>query len=394
MNNRQRVLAITFSMGLTFQQALYAQFDFEREPILYQKQEAQDPVALLIQELKAGSAKLEYDEEHGYLPALLRKLDVPASSQMLVFSKTSFQLRRISRRSPRAIYFNDDVYVGYVQNGDVVEISAVDPQLGGVYYTLSQERAERPVIVRDKGQCLICHASSRTENVPGHLVRSVYPDLGGQPQFGSGTFTTDHKSPFSERWGGWYVTGTHGAMRHMGNVASTSKLEPENLDRERGANVTDLSDFVNTSPYLEPTSDLVALMVLEHQTQMHNLITRANYEARHAAHYDGIMNAAFKDRPTDYVSDTTKRRIASAGDKLIDYLLFKEEFQLTSPVKGVSTFAEDFAAQGPRDKQGRSLQGFRSRTPAVQVSLELSDLFRRLRSTARARQTLRRRSAA
>jgi hypothetical protein len=194
--------------------------------------------------------------------------------------------------------------------------------------------------------------------VPGHLVRSVYPDSSGQPQFGSGTFTTDHTSPFSERWGGWFVTGTHGDMRHMGNVTSASKQDPEALDREAGANVTDLSDFIKTSNSLEPTSDLVALMVLEHQTQMHNFITLANYEARHAAFYDGIMNAAFKDRPADYVSETTTRRIASAGDKLLDYLLFKDEFRLTSPIKGVSAFAEDFTNRGPRDSKGRSLRDF------------------------------------
>ena len=301
---------------------------------------------------------MAYDEKFGYLPGLLEELEIPASSQMLVFSKTSFQLRRISPRRPRALYFNDETYVGFVQNSDMLEISSVDPQQGAIFYTVSQEQADVPVILRDKGQCLICHASSRTQNVPGHLVRSVFPNAEGQPQFGSGTFTTDHRSPFSERWGGWYVTGTHGSLRHMGNAMTASRQNPEALDREAGANVTDLTELVNTSPYLQPTSDLVALMVLEHQTQMHNLITRANYEARHAAHYDAIMNAAFDDRAADYESETTKRRIASAGDKLLDYLLFKEEFPLESPVKGVSSFASDFANRGPRDKRGRSLRDF------------------------------------
>ena len=354
------LLALVGTVG--FSDRADAQLEFEQEPILYEDRAPNDPVARLAEKLKTGETALEYDDKLGYLPALLKELEVPASSQMLVFSKTSFQLRRISRRKPRAIYFNDDVYIGYVQGGDVVEISSVDPQQGAIFYTLSQEPSERPVPARDKGQCIICHASSRTQNVPGHLVRSVFPDESGQPHFGSGTFTTDHTSPFSERWGGWYVTGTHGKMRHMGNVAAASRSNPEELDREAGANVTDLTGFVKTEPYLEPTSDIVALMVLEHQTQMHNLITRANYEARHAAHYDGIMNAAFKDRPADYVSDTTKRRIASAGDKLLEYLLYKEEFPLASPVKGASRFTEEFAARGPRDKQGRSLRDFDLKT--------------------------------
>ncbi len=355
----KRLAAVTTLLGLlSFPSLAFAQMEFDREPILYETRTPTDRVSKLAEELKLGKTVLAYDEKFGYLPAVLEALDVPRSSQMLVFSKTSFQLRRISRTKPRAIYFNDEVYIGYVQNGDVLEVSSADPELGAVFYTLSQDQTEPPVFLRDKGQCIICHASSRTQNVPGHLVRSVYPDQSGQPQFGSGTFTTDHKSPFSERWGGWFVTGTHGAMRHMGNVTSASKQDPEALDREAGANVTDLSDLIKTSNSLEPTSDLVALMVLEHQTQMHNFITNANYEARHAAFYDGIMNAAFKDRPADYVSETTTRRIASAGDKLLDYLLFKDEFQLTSPIKGVSAFAEDFAQRGPRDGKGRSLRDF------------------------------------
>lgn len=331
------------------------QVEFERPPIAYHDTPATDPVALLQQRLDAGEAELEYDEKRGYLPSVLRHLQVPTSSQMLVFSKTSFQIRRITPARPRAVYFNDEVYVGYVQRGDVVELSCVDPKLGGVFYTLSQERAEKPQFLRDKGQCLTCHASSRTQNVPGHLVRSVFAGDDGQPHFGSGTYTTDQRSPFEQRWGGWYVTGTHGAMRHMGNVTAPLSIRPEQLDRERGSNVSDLSELVDTSPYLEPTSDLVALMVLEHQTQMHNLITAAHYEAVSASHYDGIMNDALE-RPQDYVSDSTQRRIAAAGDKLLRYLLMFEEFPLTSPVRGVSTFAQDFESRGVRDAQGRSLR--------------------------------------
>ncbi len=333
----------------------WAQVEFEREPINYYQHPVTDPIARLQKALDAGKIKLEYDEERGYLPALLRALEIPQSSQMLVFSKTSFQLRKISPLRPRAIYFSDDVYIGWVQRGDVIEITAVDPQLGAVFYTLDQEKTDTPRFVRDRGQCTTCHALSRTQGVPGHLVRSVYPDRAGQPLLGSGTFTTDHRSPFEERWGGWYVSGTHGAMRHMGNVMVQDRNRPEALDREAGANVTDLQPLVNTSPYLEPTSDIVALMVLEHQTQMHNFLTLANYEARSAAHYDAVMNEAFG-RPADHQTETTQRRIASAGEKLLQYLLFTDEFALTAPVQGVSKFAEEFAAAGPRDRQGRSLR--------------------------------------
>lgn len=332
-----------------------AQLEFEKDPINYHKTPSHDAIASLQEQLDAGDVTLEYDAEHGYLPAVLKHLDVPKSSQVLVHSKTSFQLRRISPSRPRALYFNDQVYVGWVQNGDVVELMATDPQLGEVFYTLSQQETSAPRFVRDRGQCIICHASSRTKGVPGGLVRSVFTSSSGQPQFGSGTFTIDHTSPFRDRWGGYYVTGTHGQMRHMGNALAKSNLDPEDLDRESGANLRDLSELVDTRPYLSQHSDIVALMVLEHQTQMKNYLTLASYEGRSAAHYDGVMNEAL-DRPADYISDTTRRRIASAGEKLLKYLFFVDEFALRSTVRGTSAFADEFQSRGPFDKQGRSLR--------------------------------------
>ena len=248
-------------------------------------------------------------------------------------------------------------YVGWVQNGDVIEISTVDQNLGAVFYTVSTEKAERPRFVRDQGQCMTCHASSRTAGVPGHLMRSVFVDLTGQPHYGSGTYTTTQSSPFEKRWGGWYVTGTHGDMRHMGNVIAERDGRLDTLEREPGANVTDLSELVDTSPYLQPTSDLVALMVLCHQLEMHNHITRASFETRLALHYNSIMNNAL-DREDDHISESTERRVASAGEKLLKCLLFADEIALNSPVAGVSSFAEDFQASAILDKQGRSLRDF------------------------------------
>ncbi|QDU98230.1 hypothetical protein [Lignipirellula cremea] len=332
-----------------------AQLEFEQAPIHYGKAPTHDPVMRLQEQLEKGEVKLDYDEQRGYLPALLQHLGIETSSQVLVYSKTSFQLRRIAPRHPRALYFNDESYVGWVQQGDMVEVMTTDPEQGEIFYTLSQEPAEVPRFTRDSGRCILCHASSRTQRVPGGLVRSVFADDAGQPQFSSGTFNIDHRSPFTDRWGGWYVTGTHGKMRHMGNVTSKNRRDPEAIDREAGANVTDLSELFDVSPYLTPHSDIVALMVLEHQTQMQNFITLASYENRSTAHYDGIMNEAL-DRPADHVSDTSKRRVAAAGEKLLAYLLFAEEFPLTSPIQGTSTFARDFQAKGPRDSKGRSLR--------------------------------------
>ncbi len=332
-----------------------AQLEFEREPISYGTAPVNDRVARLQQDLDRGAATLTYDEDHGYLKSLLAALDVPVSSQALVFSKTSFQLRRISPSRPRAVYHNDDTYIGFVQGGEVLELAAVDPVQGTVFYTLPQEQTGTPRFIADRGECLTCHASSRTQGVPGVLVRSVFSDERGQPQIGSGTFSTDHRSPLNERWGGWYVTGTHGDMRHMGNVLARDRTRPEQLDRDAGANITDLSALVDTQPYLAPTSDIVALMVLEHQVQMQNYLTLAGYETRHALFYDQVMSEAL-DRPADYQSESTQRRVAAAGDKVLKYLLFAEECPLTAPVSGSAEFRREFEGRGPRDSRGRSLR--------------------------------------
>ncbi len=345
-----------FCLG-TFRSAA-AQLEFEAAPISYETAEVNTRITCLQGKIDSGEVELKPAGPRGYLESVLQLLDVPQSSQVLVFSKTSLQLRRISPDRPRAVYFNDDTYIGFCQQGDVLEVATQDAKQGTIFYTLDQGPPEspdmKPLFVRDRGQCLTCHASSRTQGVPGLLVRSVYSDGGGHPLLGSGTFSTDHTSPFSQRWGGWYVSGLHGSMRHMGNVLA-QRRSPETLDREAGANATDLSQFVSVKPYLTPHSDLVALMVLEHQVQMHNFITQANFETRSALHHDDIMNDALE-RPVGFRSELTERRIHGVTEKLVRYLLFSKEYPLEAPVSGTSGFAEEFSDRGPRDSKGRSLR--------------------------------------
>lgn len=378
-------LATFVATALLLTAESHAQLDFEREPINYGQAPHSDPVAKLQQQIDEGQTQLQYSPDHGYLNSVLEKLNISPESQVLVYSKTSFQLSKITPRRPRALYFNDHSYVGWVQGGDVLEIMTTDPNQGEVFYTLSQESEGPPKFMQDRGQCLACHASSRTHGVPGGLVRSTFVNAAGQPHYGAGTFTTDHGSPFPERWGGWYVTGTHSKMRHMGNVISLDRQYPEKIDREAGANVTDLSERLEIARYLTPHSDLVALMVLEHQTQMQNLLTLVNFETRMAGHHDQVMNEAL-DRPHDYVSDTTHRRIAAACDKLLRYMLFADEFPLEGKVAGTSQFAAEFAAAGPRDAQGRSLRDFDLQTRLFKYPcsyLIYSDSFDQLPAVAK-----------
>jgi hypothetical protein len=332
--------------------AAQGQMEFEQAPIEYGQRATTDRVTRLATALEAGQVTLQYDSELGYLPAVLEALEISPDSQTLVFSKTSFQLHKINTFKPRAIYFNDDTYVGWVRGSDTLELAASDPEQGAIFFTL--EGTQQPRVLRDQGQCLICHASVRTQSVPGLVVRSIISDSVGRPTTGTPTFVTSHSSPFEERWGGWYVTGQHGGMRHLGNVTCRDPQLEGWVDREAGANWSELPASIHPQKYLRQTSDIVALMVLEHQAQMHNLMTRAGFEARTAAYQDAGINAALG-RPDDYQSESTGRRIASVSEKLVKYMLLAEEIALTDEVVGNSPFAKQFSERGPKDPAGRSL---------------------------------------
>ncbi len=330
---------------------------FEHEAINYQQAEPTDAIAALQERLGKGEVKLEYSEDGGgYLQSVLKLLHVPISSQGLVFSKTSLQLFRISPSNPRAIYFNDDVYVGWVRSGQVIEVSTVDPQLGAVFYTLDQEANTNPKFVR-RAECLQCHSSRNTKDVPGHIVRSVFPDESGYGIAPMGSHVTDHSSPLKERWGGWYVTGSHGTVRHLGNLIFNPRDKPDQIERTDGLNLLSLTKKVNLKGYASTNSDIVALMTLEHQTQMHNLIARLNYETRIALQQQAAINEALK-ISNDELRDSTRRRIENAGNELLKYLLFVDEAKLNAQIKGTSNFAQEFSARGIKDKKGRSLRDF------------------------------------
>jgi hypothetical protein len=285
---------------------------------------------------------------------LLRELQLAVSSQVVVFSKTSFQAPRIAPWNPRALYYNDDTSVGYVRGGEVLEIASVDPRQGVIFYTLDQEKTDKLEIVR-RGECLQCHQNSGTLGVPGLMVRSVYPESSGMPLFQAGGFVTDHRSPLKNRWGGWYVTGKPGAEGHMGNLFADDREHPEALENAQGTNLPDLTAKFNTAGYLTPHSDIVSLMILEHQTRMTNLLTRVNYEVRMALHDQAAIDKALG-RPPDRLSDSTKSRIVNATETLLEYMLFADEATLQKPVQGSTDFAAEYQRRGPRTRSGLSLR--------------------------------------
>jgi len=309
----------------------------DHEAIEYAKRPTTDPVSMMNSNLKNGSVKLKFTGDGmGYLQSVLNMFKIPVESQVMVFSKTSFQAPRIAPRTPRAIYFNDDITIGFVQTGDVVEVTSLDPKQGVIFYSLDQEEVAAPRFER-RDTCLQCHQSGGTLGVPGLVVRSVVSEASGYPMFQAGTKITDHRSPIEERWGGWYVTGKS-TGKHMGNQIAVDRDKPELLK--------EITARFDEGRYLTPNSDVVALMVLEHQTQMVNLMVRVNFEVRHALHHQRSMNQIFGD-PANSQSDSTRRRIREAAAELVDYMLFVEEAPLKEPIAGSSGFAEVFAKKGP-----------------------------------------------
>jgi len=252
--------------------------------------QANDPIANLQHRIDRGEVHLSYDSRHGWLESVLQALHIPTASQGLVFSKTSFQLTRISPRAPRAVYFNDNVYVGWVQNGAVLEIASVDPKNGTVFYSLPQRKSERPRFTRETDACLQCHQSQMTGDVPGLLMRSVYPDSDGIPILSAGTFATTERSPLKERWGGWYMDGTIHELGMGNGIAS----DPDHADQLTRSSES-LSKQVDLDPYLTEHSDGVALLVLAHQTHFHNLLTRAAYETRNALRDEAAVRQVLHD---------------------------------------------------------------------------------------------------
>lgn len=326
---------------------------FERPPIRYSESPARDAASRLLAEIEAGRIRLPSESPRETLRAVLGILNVPEWSQVLVFSKTSEQFGLIHPGNPRAVYFSDDVYVGYVPGG-LIEIAASDPVLGMVFHTIDpRSTSARPQ--RDNS-CLSCHASARTERVPGLMVRSVFPDADGRPLGAAGSFDTTDASPLSERWGGWYVTGRHGSARHMGNVTAHGNDAEPLLDREAGANLRNLDGKFPAGLHLRDDSDIVALLVLEHQCRMHNRIIQASQDTLRAQWmHEQLHPGAPQDGPDTAVSAT----LARAAEMLATAFLFSDEVDIGEDIEGNGEFARRFEEAGPKDANARSLRELR-----------------------------------
>ena len=330
-----------FSILISLPAGLWAGPIYESAPINYYEAEMVDEVAEFFAN---GADGWEHTGRSGFLVDFLDTFDIPRESQVLVYSKTSFQASKIRPESPRAIYFNKDVYVGWVPGGDFLEVTVTSPTTGNNFYSIAGAD-NKPELFKETHRCLRCHGGSFTRDIPSPLVRSVFPDWEGQPIFKAGTAVIDQTTPFADRWGGWFVTGTDAS--HRGNLIFK--------ETERGADEGtpfDLSKILDNG-YLGEGSDVVALMVLEHQSELHRLLAHLSLQTQTALYnqkkFDELLGR------TAPLSDSTKRQIKSVGDKVLKYMFFVGEAAMPAIDLDRSPYAKYFNGNGPRDSNGRSL---------------------------------------
>ena len=328
--------------------------DFEDPPINYSASRPDDVITRLNAEFAAQAEEIRGWPARRRVRWVLEKLEVPVESQLLLFSKTSLQRSLIGPENPRALFFSDEAYVGWVPGGGI-EITVFDPKLGATFYLLdAQDSPPKPLFVRSS-ECLLCH--KRHERTPSLRTRSVYPDKNGEPLVGSGGSNIEPSTPYRERWGGWYVTGAPGALRHRGNVMGS---KAEDFDGDQGLSsplVPDLKEIVETRRYPLGTSDVVALLMHDHQVHVHNVISTANQQSRVALHRWPAMRAVLGLPKDAAPAGSCLAQLNSQAERLIDALLLRDEAPFPEGgIKGDGVFQSVYAKTRKADAKGRSLR--------------------------------------
>ncbi len=344
-----------------------AAFDpaYENAPVHYSDTSESTSLTRYFAKVESGEETLPKNGDRAVLEHLLKVLEVPIESQVLVYSKTSAQNSRISPETPRAIYHSDNAYVGWVQGGNI-EVATFDSKLGVVFHLVELSglsQSQKPTLVRDRS-CLNCHAGSSNYNFPGLMVRSVFPREDGQPFFHAGSFHTRQDSPIEERWGGWYVTGSVEGHSHMGNSIAKegeTRDDPIILNSLTEKPVHELSQFIDGGPYSGGArSDVVSLMILEHQVSLHNELIRANLVTQQTLHRHREMKKAFGEPIDSPLSETNQNILDHHSDDILEQMLFANELDLPEQgIEGSLEFQSAFQENRKKDNEGRSLKDLR-----------------------------------
>jgi hypothetical protein len=336
-------------------------YDADYPVIGYADRPAHNAIARLEERLERGETRLEFVPGRGYLDSLLQTLGIDRGSQTLVYSKTSLQFELIRAATPRAIYFDDDTYVAWIPDTKIIEISTMDSAVGPVFYTLPNLDPSAVRFDRETLRCLTCHDtfSLMGGGVPRFLFMSSPVTVSGEPLASDISIETTDATPIQERWGGWYVTGKHDGLAHLGNIQASDPVKSPapfaSLKVSRPGTLEKLDGLFDTRPYLTNRSDVVALLVLEHQVYIENLITRANFKARTlvARENDGQADDSLA---WAQLPPKAQPMIKAMLEPLVKALLLVDAAPLPGRIAGNSGFDAWFQAQGPRDHQGRSLR--------------------------------------
>ncbi len=329
--------------------ALAAQSYHLRRPNQYRQTADDNAVTVLQARLGRGELELPMAGPSGRLRALLAALAIPESSQTLVFSKTSLQRHRIAPDSPRALYFGPDAYVGWVPGAAALEVAVGDPRLGMAFYTLAQGGAAPVRFVRDDS-CLSCHATSHTHDEPGVVLRSVFVDAGGDPIASAGEVDVSVRTPMAERWGGWYVTGRVGVAHRGNGIAVRDERGGWQVAARTAADLREFAGEFRVADYLVPTSDVGALLALEQQAMVHNLLVRAMLQTRFLLENDRAMQAMLGE---EGLREATLDLLDDLAAEVVAALLLAGEATVPEQSLAVAPrFAAEFAAQWPQAVDG------------------------------------------
>lgn len=318
-------------------------FDYKAPPHNYWDREPQDVFTKLMKRMQSGEVKLDTSDEKSFASSVLAALDVPVSSQLLVYSATSMQSERINARNPRALYFNEDVYVGVVPGG-LVEVLSIDPELGGVFHVFDYPKPGVPPRVDRPTKCFNCHATNATQRLPGLIAESVAPLPNGGSYESYRGKEQGHQIPLADRFGGWHVTSSKPfGPSHEGAYAQTTP-NGVRIVRIKPGEMSDLRK------HLVPTSDILAHLVHEHQLGFDNRVVQASYLGRE-------MEAKGKLDASD------EERLNDKAREIVRYMLFADEAKL--PAGGISgdpQFIKDFQRNKKPAAGGVSLKDFDLRT--------------------------------
>ena len=361
MPSFRRILVVIVLIGPLTPSASAQQVEpFEEPPINYSATPTNDRATAISAKFQSRAMEIRSMPAKKRLQWLLDELGVPVESQIFVFSKTSLQRELINPETPRVLYFSDEAYLGWSPTG-AFEVAVFDAKLGATFYVFEPHATKEEPLLARSGDCLLCH--SRHEHTPSLRTRSVFPDANGEPLSGSGSSNIAPSTPLAERWGGWYVTGTKAPFEHRGNLTGKKIDDFEGPSAQPTRNLLSLEGVVDTRRYLLKTSDVVPLLMHDHQVHVHNVLSTANQDARIALHRWPAMREILglpKDAPPQGSCVVV---FDSQAEKVIDALLCRDEAAWPAGgIQGDGVFAPAYAKSRKPDPKGRSLRDLDLRT--------------------------------